>query len=192
MKTLIILAHPSQHGFARRVSLAYAEAIRERGDEVELLDLYRAENRQEPLIFEDIRTMEADPSVARMQEKISASDELVFAFPLWWFAEPAILKNFWDKNMTARYAYRYVDGKPVGLLTGKTARIFMTSDGSRVLQWLLLNPIKHVWWLARLRFCGISLVSYTVFDRMLFRSEENKLELLEKVKRMAGAKRRKK
>lgn len=185
MKTLIILAHPSKYGFARRASQAYAQELRERGHEVELLDLYLPENRQEFLVFEDIRKMEADPSVARMQEKISASDELVFAFPLWWFAEPAILKNFWDKNMTARYAYRYVDGKPVGLLNGKTARVFITSDGARYLQWLLLNPVKHIWWLARLRFCGISLTSFTVFDRMLFRSEENKSALLEKVKEMA-------
>ena len=185
MKTLIILAHPSKYGFARRISETYAQAAKAKGNEAELLDLYAEENRQELLAFEDIRKMEVDPSVAHMQEKISASDELVFAFPLWWFAEPAILKNFWDKNMTAHYAYHYVDGKPVGLLGGKTARVFITSDGSKIFQLLLLNPIKNVWWLARCKFCGISLKSFTVFDKMLFRSEEDKLKLLEKVKKMA-------
>ena len=181
MKTLIILAHPSKYGFARRVAQEYAKGAKEKGLEVEFLDLYQEENRQDFLNFEDIKKMPLDSTVARMQEKITLADELVFSFPLWWFAEPAILKNFWDKNMAARFAYHYVDGKPVGLLHGKTARVFITSDGPKLLHWLLLNPVKTVWWLARLRFCGIQLKSFVLFDNMRKRSEENKLEQLKKV-----------
>jgi NAD(P)H dehydrogenase (quinone) len=176
MKTLIILAHPSKFGFARRIAQEYAKGV-----EVDFLDLYLDENRQEFLNFEDIKKMPLDPTVTRMQEKITSADELVFAFPIWWFAEPAILKNFLDKNMTARFAYHYVNEKPVGLLGGKTARVFITSDGPKIIHWLILNPIKIIWWLARLRFCGIKLKSFMLFDNMRKRSEENKVEQLKKV-----------
>lgn len=184
-RILIILAHPSGRGFSRRIAMAYQEAAKEAGHETELLDLYAPENRQDFLSFENIREMPADPSVERMQEKISWADELAFAFPVWWNAEPAILKNFFDRNFAARYAYRYVDGKPVGLLKGKTARIFMTCDSPKYYQWLMLNPLKHIWWLARLRFCGIRLESYSVADRMFRRTDEEKEEFLGTVRRLA-------
>jgi len=184
MKTLIITAHPSKFGFTHRIAEVYANAKKENGEEVEILDLYKPENRQEYLIFEDVRKIAEDPSVKRMQEKISASDELVFVFPLWWYGEPAIMKNFWDKNFAAHYAYQYVDGRPVGLLGGKTARVFFTSDGPWYYQWILLQPLRTIWWLTRLRFCGIKMKSFTVFDVMRKRDEKSKTKLLEKVYRM--------
>ena len=185
MKTLIITAHPSSKGFTHRIADTYKKEIEKKGAEVEILDLYRPENRQDFLMFENVREMPADPSVGRMQEKISASDELVFIFPLWWYGEPAILKNFWDKNFTARYAYRYIDGKPIGLLKGRTARIFFTSDGPWYYQWLLLQPVRTIWWLTRLRLCGIKMKSFTVFGSMYSRDDKNREKLLEKVVRIA-------
>ena len=74
MKTLIITAHPSEHGFTHRIAQKYAKAASEKGSEVEILDLYAKENQQDFLRFEDIKKMPADPSVERMQKKISASD----------------------------------------------------------------------------------------------------------------------
>ena len=185
MKTLIITAHPSKFGFTHHIANEYAKVKKENGVEVEILDLYKPENRQEFLIFENVREIAEDPSVKRMQAKISGSDELVFIFPLWWYGEPAILKNFWDKNFAARYAYHYVDGKPVGLLTGKTARVFFTTDGPWYYQWLLLQPVRTIWWLTRLRFCGIKMRSFTLFDVMRKRDEASKLKLLEKVCKLA-------
>lgn len=184
MKTLIITAHPSKFGFTHRIANTYAKAKKEKGAEVEILDLHKQENRQEFLIFENVREIPEDPTVKRMQEKIMQSDELIFVFPLWWYGEPAILKNFWDKNFAARWAYHYVNGKPVGLLKGKTARVFFTSDGPWYFQWLLLQPVRTIWWLTRLRFCGIKMESFTVFDVMRKRDEASKIKLLEKVYRM--------
>jgi putative NADPH-quinone reductase len=185
MKVLIITAHPSSLGFTHRISKEYSKAMIGKGNEVEILDLYKEENKQDFLFFENVREMQIDPSVQRMQEKIKNTDEFVFIFPLWWNAEPAILKNFFDKNFSAHFAYQYIDGKPVGLLGGKSARIFMTSDGPKFLQLLMLNPLKKIWCLARLRFCGIKIKSYVVFDKMLKRDEENRKELLKEVEKIA-------
>ena len=181
MKTLIITAHPSKSGFTHRIAQQYGKAASEKGSIVEILDLYAKENRQDFLQFEDIKEMPIDPSVERMQKKIAESDELVFVFPLWWYGEPAIMKNFWDKNFAARFAYHYVDGKPVGLLSGKAARVFFTSDGPWYYPWLLLQPVRTIWWLARFRFCAIKMKSFILFSSMRTRDEQSRLAFLEKV-----------
>jgi len=185
MKTLIVTAHPSKFGFTHQIAKTYAEGILARSGEVEILDLYAPENRQAFLEFQNVKEIPEDPSVSRMQEKISRSDELIFVFPLWWYGEPAVMKNFWDKNFSARYAYRYVNHKPVGLLNGKTARVFFTSDGPGYYQWLLLNPVWMIWRFTRLGFCGIKLKSFKVFGSMRYQDEKNKEKMLEKVARIA-------
>lgn len=188
MKILIVTAHPSKFGFTHKIAETYKNERISCGDRVEILDLYAKENRQDFLVFEEIKNMPEDPTVIEMQGKITQADEMVFIFPLWWYGEPAIMKNFWDKNFTARYAYRYIEGKPVGLLTGKTARVFFTSDGPWYYQWLLLQPVRNIWWLTRLRFCGIKLKSFTVFGSMRTRSEANRKKLLARVTKIAGKK----
>lgn len=186
MKILIVTAHPSSKGFTPKIAKEYEKIKKSRGDEVEILDLYAPENKQDYLIFKDVKNIPEDESVVRMQKKISWADELVFIFPLWWYGEPAVMKNFWDKNFAARYAYQYVNGKPNGLLNGKTARVFFTSDGPWYYQYLLLNPVRNIWWLTRLRFCGIKLKSFMNFDVMRKRDEKDKEKLLEKVRKIAN------
>jgi NAD(P)H dehydrogenase (quinone) len=181
MKTLIITAHPSKFGFTQKIAEQYAKGKTEKGDTVEILDLYKQENKQDFFVFENIKEVMPDPTVDRMQKKIAENDELVFVFPMWWFAEPAILKNFLDKNLTPHFAYQYENGKPVGLLKGKTAKVFITSDGPKLFHFLLAMPIWSVWGMTRLRFCGIKMESFQIFDKMIERKEESRKELLEKV-----------
>jgi NAD(P)H dehydrogenase (quinone) len=99
----------------------------EKQDTVELLDLYNTPLRQDFLSYEDKNTMSDNPVTRKIQEKISWADELIFVFPIWWGDMPAIMKNFVDCNFTAGYAFRYENGKSIGLLKGKFARIFATS-----------------------------------------------------------------
>jgi putative NADPH-quinone reductase len=42
---------------------------------------------------------------------------------------PAIMKNFFDSNFLTGFAFKYENGKSVGLLKGKNARIIATSGG---------------------------------------------------------------
>ena len=68
---------------------------------------------------------------------------------------PAILKGFIDKVFVARYAFKYVNGRPVGLLKGKTATIFVTSGGPKAFYTFFRAP-KRVMQFGILKFCGIS------------------------------------
>lgn len=174
MKTLILTAHPSSLGFTHQIAQRYAEGAKKSEREVEIIDLYKTQWQQGFFSFENLRELPPDESRKFFQAKILEAKELVFIFPLWWMDAPAILKNFFDNNFQSRFAYRYVKGKPVGLLTGKTARVFITCDNSIWIYRLILMPFRTIWILGRLRFCGIKVKTFRLFDRMLFRSHQEK------------------
>ena len=128
MHTLIIKAHPRGDGFSHDIAARYEEQAKSHGNTVEILELTDKENYQDYATFvSPTRTLE-DESTKRMQEKIAKADELVWIFPVWWMDCPAVMKNFWDRNFTSGFAFRYNDtGKVDRLLTGKTAKVYATA-----------------------------------------------------------------
>jgi NAD(P)H dehydrogenase (quinone) len=165
MNKLIITAHPSRAGFTHRIAEKITSLSRAKWMTVEILDLYNTDLEQDFLRFEDPKKMGEDPVTKKIQEKILAADELVFIFPIWWWDAPAIMKNFIDSNFHTGFAFRYENGKPIGLLKGKTARIVTTSGGPAFFYKLFLH-IQILWNLNRIGFCGIKQKSFTVFGKM--------------------------
>lgn len=172
MQTLIITAHPSAHGFTHQIAMTYHASVVARGATAEVIDLYDSAYRQDFLRFEDVKAWPEDPVREVMQAKISAADEIVLVFPIWWADTPAILKNWIDSNFGAGFAYRYEQGGHVKkLLAGKTARIFVTSDGPSWFYRLFPVRLAWVWGLMRLGFCGVKLRSLDTLDYKRTRSE---------------------
>lgn len=165
MRKLIITANPSSKGFTHTIANELSRLSKERGDTVEILDLYKTELQQGFLTYENMKDIPQDSTTRSLQEKISGADELVFVFPIWWGDMPAIMKNFWDCNFTAGFAFRYENGKSVGLLTGKSARIIATSGAPSFFYTVILH-IQLLWNLNRIKFCGIKQKSCTVFGDM--------------------------
>ena len=188
MHSLIITAHPSSKGFAHIIAKNYREVREQNGHTAEILDLYKTEFQEGFLTFEDTSDLKK-PNEKRkaLQEKIQLADELVFVFPTWWVNVPGILKNFFDTIFTGGFAYQYVSGKmfPKKLLTGKTARIFVTCDAIGWFYYLIGNPLKHILTLGTLGWCGVKTKSYTVFDRMRKRDEVARDKMIQKVRRIA-------
>lgn len=188
MHTLIVTAHPSSKGFTHRIADAYKKGKEAKGDTVEILDLYKTDLQQGYLNFENIREdlSKPDPVRTAIQEKITKANNIVFIHPLWWLGTPAIMKNFIDVNFSAHFAFKYVAGKPVGLLKGKTAAVFITCDGSKWVYRLLAMPFKIIWKYPILMLCGLSVKAFEVFDKKLFRSEAEQTAFLEKVQKIAN------
>ena len=178
MNTLIITAHPSQKGFTHMIANTYKENSEIEGRQVELLDLYTTDLQQDFLRFEKMSDIWKDIITQKMQQKIDWAEELVFIFPVWWADAPAILKNWIDCNFTAGFAFKYINGKPVGLLKGKTAQIFATSGAPSFVYTLFPLSYKLLWGMLRLGFCGIKTTSIKVFDKMESRDEESKKTML--------------
>ena len=154
-KVLVVYAHPeprSLNGALRDVILRCLDSL---GHEVEVSDLY--EMRWKTTVdAADFRNMEAGArlhitaasrrafdadaqtqDVAEEQRKLLWSDAVVFQFPLWWSAPPAMLKGWIDRVFGIGFGYgigsyegpkrarRYGDGT----LAGKRALVSVTGGG---------------------------------------------------------------
>ena len=167
MKSLIITAHPSSLGKTHLIAETYKKNAESRGFEVEILDLYKTEYQLPFYSFENLRETPPHPSVAPLQEKIVVSDEIVFIHPIWWGNMPAILKNYIDHVFASRFAFRYDEtGRSIGLLTGKTTRVFLTSGAPRPLAWFayefFFSPLQFIWKVFILNHCGLRVSSFMV------------------------------
>ncbi len=187
MHTLIVTAHPSTKGFTHQIAEAYKKGKESKGDTVEILDLYKTDLQQGYLKFENIREdlSQPDPVRSAMQEKITKADNIVFIHPLWWLGSPAIMKNYIDVNFSAHFAFKYVNGRPVGLLKGKTAAVFITCDGSLWMYRCLAMPFKVIWKYPILMLCGLKVKAFEVLDKKLFRTDAEKQAFLDKVENIA-------
>lgn len=202
---LVVTAHPSSSGLTHRIAEAYKRGAESAGASVEILDLYTTDIKQDFLRFENIREAPTDSAKAAMQSKIAAADELVFVHPLWWMGPPAIMKNFLDVNFSGRFAFRYEErkglwsklegfftapltgpAKRIGMLKGKTACVFITCDGSRLLYTMMGLPFWSIWHFATLYYCGIRTRAFRIMDKKSFRPEADWEKFLAKVERIGS------
>lgn len=130
-------------------------------DPVEKVEHYRLPLRS---CFDPLKAQEAAaasdtlPSdVQRELEKLRAADRVIFHFPLWWFAPPAILKGWLDRVL-AHGAIHSVDNRfDRGLCIGKKALFCVTTGGSeaetspsgkegdvRMLLWPLAYTLRYL------------------------------------------------
>jgi len=162
---LIIVAHPKKESFSFAMADTYKNNRENRGDRVEILDLYRDENQQPFFNYEDANALEPTQSMKYYQEKITDADELVFVFPYWWGSFPAILKNFFDWNLSKDFAFKYVNSRPKGLLEAKEVKILTTTGAPKLIYTLtganrrLKNMLKE----QIVEFCGMKLTGFHIF-----------------------------
>ena len=93
MKILVIQGSPDEGSYSHELATAYADEARSAGHDVRMIDL--ATEDFDPVLRYGYRQhMEDESDPKRYQEDIAWADHLVFSFPIWWSAEPAILKGF--------------------------------------------------------------------------------------------------
>lgn len=167
MKILVIQGHPDDESFVAACARTYIGAATNARHEVRSINL--AEEAFDPVLRYGYRKrMSSDAFIESSQELLSWAEHIVVCFPVWWAAEPSLLKGWWDRVLTPRFAYQYVPGKvnPLRLLTGKTASLIATSHAPGL--FVRLSPAypvrrlkKHV-----LGYCGIKVVSVSVLGGM--------------------------
>lgn len=110
---LIVHAHPEPHSFSTAQMTTAAQALRDAGYRVDVLDLYSdawapALDRREFTSVEGhfkpqaeqmraVKNGSLDAAVEAHLDRLLTADLLVLSFPMWWFSLPAILKGWVDR-----------------------------------------------------------------------------------------------
>jgi NAD(P)H dehydrogenase (quinone) len=155
MNILILDGHPDQGRLVTHLLDVYAAAL-PAGHIVERIavrDLAFTPNLQHGY---KARTP-WEPDVERVARAIDACDHLVVGFPMWWGAEPAMLKGLIDRALLPGFAFRYHDADPWWdrLLAGRSADIIITMDTPPLyLRFAWGNPVIRRWRIQVLGFCG--------------------------------------
>ncbi len=188
-KILVISGHPNPDSFCSALSRAYAEgAIGSRAD-VRLIDL--SETPFNPnLKYGYRRRTELEPALVKAQEAIRWADHLVFVYPTWWGAMPAILKGFIDRVFLPGFAFKYRNNSPLWdkLLQGKTARLIVTMDTPSWYNRLVYGRAGHnVMKRNILKFCGIKPVRITEVTPIKGSTDAQRAKWLDQARKLGAA-----
>lgn len=184
MRIYVLLGHPDERSLCGAIADAYQEIALAAGHAVERQNLGAL--GFDPILHHGYKTIqELEPDLVRAQELVTWCEHWVIVYPIWWGSVPALLKGFFDRALYSGFAYRYHKDDPLwdGLLKGRSAHLFTTSDAPNL--WTLfayrnsdLGTVKH----ATLRFCGVRPVRVTRFGRIKDAKPERLQQHLETVR----------
>ncbi|MFN7009005.1 MAG: NAD(P)H-dependent oxidoreductase [Allorhizobium sp.] len=170
---LVVLAHPLPESFAASAAKTVVEALKSRGHEVDLLDLYAEDF--DPRLTAAERAAYMEPGyqpteVADIVQRLKAADGLVLVFPQWWFNLPAIMKGFIDRIFVPGVAFEHdkAGGRIVPLMTHIRTFWVVTSTGSPwwVVYLYMGNPVRRILKRGVAAFCakGVSFRMLAIHD----------------------------
>ena len=177
---LVILGHPDTGSFCGSLARSYAESAMTAGNSVKQMNI--GEIGFDPILrngYNRIQALEA--GLLEAQQSILWANHLVFVYPLWWAALPAILKGFIDRVFLPGFAFKYRDGS-LGwdkLLKGRSAHLLVTMDTPPWYhQWISRRPGHHQMRKGVLEFCGIKPVQITSFGPVKNSTEKQRVKWL--------------
>ena len=132
-KTIYILnGHPGETSLSRSFAETYAEAARAVGHDVRVTHLHELEFDPDFGSGNYSNHKPLEPQLEEVLRNIEWSQHMVLTTPMWWGGLPAKLKGLIDRILLPGRAFDTRNtnwaGMPSGMLTGRTARVFLTSD----------------------------------------------------------------
>ncbi|WP_214630136.1 NAD(P)H-dependent oxidoreductase [Paenibacillus agaridevorans] len=187
---LIINGHPDSASFNATLADAYATGALDSGAQVRRLNL--AELAFNPtLSFGYRKRTELEPDLIRAQELIRWAHHLVFVYPTWWGAMPALLKGFIDRVFLPGFAFKYRENSALWdkLLSGRTAHLLVTMDTPSWYNRLVYRNAGHIVMKKNiLKFCGINPVRITELTPIKPSTPEQRAKWLKKAKTLGEKK----
>jgi NAD(P)H dehydrogenase (quinone) len=161
MNVLIVDGHPDVGG-GERVRLLtalldhYARSLPAQTsiERINIRDLAFSPNLQRG--YRDGQAWE--PDLERSAQAVAHCDHLVIGFPLWWGAEPAMLKGWIERVLLPGFAFRYHPNDQFwdGLLAGRSADLIITMDTPPwYLRLVYGDSVTRRWRGQMLGFCGV-------------------------------------
>jgi NAD(P)H dehydrogenase (quinone) len=149
MRIFYIYAHPEPKSFNAALKNTAIDALKEKGHEVKLSDLYAMNfnpvltasdfpEKKNPEFFnaflEAIRASKTGafaPDIKEEMEKVKWADIIVFQFPIYFTSMPAIMKGWIDRVLAPGFGFNPITNSAydTGLFKGKSA-LLVTTAGS--------------------------------------------------------------
>jgi len=187
-KIVIINGHPDPQSFCSALSDAYKEGASSVNAEIREIDLSKIDFDPN-LKYGYRQRTELEADLLEAQRLIRWADHLVFVYPTWWGAMPAILKGFVDRVFLPGFAYKYRENSSLWdkLLTGKSAHLIVTMDTPPLLyRWIYWRAGHNVMKRNILNFCGIKPVRITEFGPVRPSTPELRAKWLDKAKKLGS------
>ena len=184
MKSILIInGHPDKESYNFALSKAYKKGVRKANaiiNEINIAELNFNPNLQ----FGFRKRTELEPDLIEALKKIKSADHLVWFFPLWWASYPAILKGFIDRTFLPGITFELEEGnhEPIGLLKGKSADVFITSDTPEAYDIeIMKQPALQQFKTGTLEYCGVNPVSVTYISTISDSTDEFRHKWLDKL-----------
>jgi putative NADPH-quinone reductase len=168
VKALVVQAHPSPASFSRALADAAVRGLVRAGYQVEVLHLddegfQPAMTREERAAYHSAAPI-LDEQVRRHAQLVRWADTLVFVYPTWWAAQPAVMKGWLERVLVPGVAFhldpatnvvradlRHVR-RIVGVTTYGCSRLYVRLLGdpgrrtlTRALRMLCHRPCRRTW-----------------------------------------------
>ena len=156
----IIFAHPWHGSFNYAILKTITQTLKDKKKDFQIIDLNQ--DGFNPILTEGELSLYSkgqykDPLVAKYQQLLTITDELIFVFPVWWYDTPAILKGFIDKVMLKNFSYTETSTGLKGKLTHiKSTKVITTGQSPRwYIKYVAGNAIQKTFINATLKGVGI-------------------------------------
>lgn len=185
-RILIILGHPAERSLSAAMAEQYQMGAQESGADVRFLRVGALQF--DPVLragYNAPQPLEEDLVAA--QQDIAWAQHLVFVYPIWWGAMPALLKGFIDRVFLPGFAFKYRRDSAWWdrLLAGRSARLITLMDTPPwYFRWFFRMPGHHQMRRTILEFAGIKPVRISSFGAVRTADKTQRAAWLDSVYRL--------
>lgn len=185
---LLVLGHPSKNSFNNALLDAYQKGAEWAGAVCKTI--YIADLNFDVNLADGYKTGKADSletDLIASQQLFQWAHHVVFAFPNWWGAMPALTKGFIDRLFLPGFAFKNHSGKnfPEQLLKGRSMRVIVTMDTPKF--WFYLVHRASLYLILKkvvFGYVGFKPIGFSTFGFMRKSTEAQRLKWLFQVERL--------
>lgn len=186
MKYLIIYAHPNPKSFNHAILETISEELKKKKKEFKVRDLYKI-GFNPALSTKELSASQSGAvpqDIKKEQKYINEADTIIFIFPIWWSAMPAMLKGYIDRVFSLKFAYDITEDEVVGLLQGKKTFIVNTTGASKeeyekMGAFEMMNMSMDM---AIFQFSGMEVLGHKYFSSVPNVSDQDRKKMLKELK----------
>lgn len=186
MKYLIIYTHPNPKSFNHAILETIAGELRKKKKEFKVRDLYKI-GFNPILSTKDLLATQngaVPKDIKKEQNYIGSADALIFIFPIWWSAMPAMLKGYIDRVFSLKFAYDITEDEVVGLLQGKKVFIVSTTGASKedYEKMGAFKMMKMSMDMAIFQFSGMEVLEHKYLSSVPYVSQQDRKKMLKELR----------